>query len=95
MDSSITNHQCRLLGHAWHDVPSDWTPEFGFPITVRCERCNMERRDSCSTTTGDLMSRRYTYPVGYRIPRDVEKPTRSDFRLWFHREQRRRSKGRS
>lgn len=86
--------ECRLFGHAWHPVPSDWTPEIGSPITVRCERCDMERRDTCTRDTGELMSRRYTYPVGYRIPR-AETPTRSEFRLWFisaHTTKRRKAK---
>lgn len=74
---------CRLLGHFWHVVPSDWTPAFGEPFTVRCERCDIERRDSLNRNTGEVQSRRYTYPVGYQfVGIDAElRPRRDDFRL--------------
>ena len=73
---------CRLLGHAWHHVPSDWTPQFGEPMTVRCERCDMERRDSVQRGTGEVLSRRYTYPIGYQfVGLDAEaRPNRAVFR---------------
>lgn len=77
---------CRLLGHAWHPVPSDWVPQFGVPMTVRCERCDMERRDSCERGTGFVLARRYTYPLGYQFA-DIEpddRPNRNSFRaLWL------------
>lgn len=82
--------ECRLLGHAWHTVPSDWTPQYGVPMTVRCERCNIERRDSVNRYTGEVESRRYEYPDGYLFSRgpddlDFEKPRRVDFRLdWLN-----------
>jgi len=74
---------CRLLGHLWHVVPSDWTPTFGVPMTVRCERCNIERRDTLGRHTGHVESRRYTYPAGYNFHRDngTDLPRRDDFRL--------------
>lgn len=74
---------CRLLGHSWHEVPSDWTPAFGVPMTVRCERCDIERRDSLNRNTGEVLARRYTYPQGYNFHRDngTELPRRDDFRL--------------
>jgi hypothetical protein len=73
---------CRLLGHAWHHVPSDWKPEFGEPMTVRCERCDMERRDSVERGTGYVLSRRYTYPLGYQFTdREADdRPSRATFR---------------
>ena len=74
---------CRLLGHLWHVVPSDWTPMFGVPMTVRCERCNIERRDSLNRNTGEVQNRRYAYPAGYQFKHDdgMELPRRDDFRL--------------
>lgn len=73
---------CRLLGHLWHIVPSDWTPSFGVPMTVRCERCDIERRDTLSRNTGHVESRRYTYPAGYQFHRNGDElPRRDDFRL--------------
>lgn len=75
---------CRLLGHLWHTVPSDWTPMFGLPMTVRCERCDIERRDSIDGRNGHVLSRRYTYPKGYQFSHQddgLDLPKRDDFRL--------------
>lgn len=81
---------CRLLGHLWEIVPSDWTPTFGVPMTTRCERCSIERRDSIGRHNGMVESRRYVYPEGYLFSRDVEGvdlPRRVDFRLaWLDAE---------
>lgn len=76
--------ECRLLGHKWHVVPSDWTPTFGVPMTARCERCDIERRDTVDHYSGEVRSRRYTYPAGYNFHHDDEGPDlprRVDFRL--------------
>jgi len=76
-----------LIRHSWHIVPSDWTPMFGTPFTVRCERCNTERRDTLGTNTGEVLSRRYVYPDGYLYGRDDYKPTADEVRLlWIQRE---------
>lgn len=74
---------CRLLGHMWEIVPSDWTPQFGTPMTCRCERCSIERRDALNRNTGEVQSRRYVYPQGYLLTRDndLPSPTRTDFRV--------------
>jgi len=75
---------CRLLGHMWHIVPSDWVPQYGEPMTARCERCDIERRDSVQRNTGEVIGRRYTYPKGYQFSKDgdgPDLPTRTDFRL--------------
>src|SRR5262245_43012611 len=75
--------ECRLLGHQWHIVPSDWTPTFGVPFTARCERCDIERRDTVNRNSGHVESRRYTYPQGYNFHKEegIELPVRDDFRL--------------
>lgn len=93
MNRLVTGYKfqdCRLLGHLWFVVPSDWTPEYGIPMTCRCERCNIERRDSISKNSGEVESRRYVYPDGYLFRRDVDGealPRRTDFRLaWLNRE---------
>lgn len=81
---------CRLLGHSWEVVPSDWTPAFGVPMTCRCDRCSIERRDSVNRRTGAVESRRYVYPRGYQFARDEggpELPHRSDFRVaWLEQQ---------
>lgn len=81
---SPTHAQCRLLGHMWHIVPSDWTPSHGFPMTCRCERCDIERRDTIHQNTGEVANRQYRYPQGYQFKKDLDGevlPTRTDFRL--------------
>lgn len=75
---------CRLLGHAWLVVPSDWEPRYGAAMTTRCERCDIERRDEVNRNTGEVEARKYTYPEGYLFSRDYDEeelPTRIDFRL--------------
>jgi len=76
---------CHLLGHAWETVPSDWTPAYGgVPMTMRCMRCTMERRDTVGTNTGEVVSRRYVEPEGYywqRSSDDDVRPMRVDYRL--------------
>jgi hypothetical protein len=72
--------RCRTLGHAWIDVDSTWTPSWGIPLTLRCERCDMERRDTINNA-GELSTRRYTRPLGYLYTKDDPTPTRSQFRL--------------
>lgn len=52
--------------HAWFDADSDWAAPFGgTPFTLRCERCGTERRDTFDIH-GELMTRRYVYPEGYK-----------------------------
>jgi hypothetical protein len=52
-------------------------------MTMRCERCNMERRDAVGRYTGMIESRRYVQPEGYEISLEegYDRPTRVDFRL--------------
>ena len=71
--------RCRAIGHSWFDYDSNWTPKWGTPLTLRCERCGMERRDTVSFLTGELLNRRYTKPDNYGYERG-ESPTRSEFR---------------
>lgn len=71
--------RCNTLGHAWHDYDSSWTPMFGVPLTLRCERCGMERRDTVNDW-GKLLGRRYFRPPNYRYPKG-SRPTRDEFRV--------------
>jgi hypothetical protein len=76
---------CRTLGHAWHVVPADRAGSLGGdPMWLRCQRCNTERHDSISMSTGDLINRQYVYQDGYQHAFDEqfadEAPTRADFR---------------
>ena len=75
-------NDCRgMLRHSWHEVDSVWAHEGdGTPFTIRCERCGTERRDVLGTNTGEVVSRRYVYPVGYHIEGE-NRPKIVDFRL--------------
>lgn len=77
--------KCDVLRHAWHDVDSPWFVKRDWPrcdcLSMRCERCDRERRDVISLNTGDVVSRRYIAPPGYvKYARD-ERPTMAEFRL--------------
>jgi hypothetical protein len=51
----------------------------GTPLTLRCERCDTERRDTISPSTGALITRHYYYSDDYQYERGAS-PTRDDFR---------------
>jgi hypothetical protein len=72
--------RCRTFGHAWFDVDSDWKPSLGTPLTLRCERCTMERRDTISRNSGALITRHYYRPPAYQYAKG-ERPSMAEFRL--------------
>ena len=73
--------ECGALGHAWDFVDSNhWTANFGEPLTLRCMRCMMERRDKVMRDSRTVLGRRYIQPPGYKFARG-ERPTRVDFLL--------------
>lgn len=75
--------RCRTFGHAMDAIPAETIPEFGDPLWCRCMRCLTTRIDLIGTN-GQVISRRYIYPEGYRDafrhPGD-EPPTRPEFRM--------------
>lgn len=76
---------CRTLGHAWMPIAAEHVGRLGGdPLWLRCERCDTERHDSISRTTGDLMTRQYVYDDSYRHAFDESfadaAPSRADFR---------------
>jgi len=72
--------RCNTYGHSWFDYDnSDWTPLFGTPLVLRCERCGTERRDVIGSQ-GQVIQRNYSYPEGYRYGKG-ERPDRAQFRL--------------
>lgn len=71
---------CRTFGHAWFEYDSNWTPIFGTPITLRCERCGGERRDIIDAL-GRLGRRYYLMPEGYFYASGSDRPSRADMRL--------------
>lgn len=70
---------CRTYGHAWFEYDSNWTPLFGTPITLRCERCESERRDTIDSL-GRVAGRRYLHPENFAYAKG-ERPSRADMRL--------------
>ena len=74
---------CRTFGHAWFVIPGTRGALGGDPMWIRCERCDAERHDSISFVTGEVMSRSYVYPDGYRdafLTEGDAPPDRQDFR---------------
>lgn len=71
--------RCRTLGHSWFDYDSNWKSSIGTPLTLRCERCGMERRDTIGSN-GNLVGRHYHRPAGYQLRRGEYKPSRNNFR---------------
>lgn len=71
--------RCRTLGHSWFDYDSTWTPTFGVPLTLRCERCSTERRDTINEW-GTLLARHYYKPKNYDRVRGEPSLSRADFR---------------
>jgi len=76
-----------MLRHAWHSVDSNhWTRPMNashaseqVPFTIRCERCDTERRDVIDSN-GEVASRRYVYPPGYKIHQEEGAPKIREFR---------------
>lgn len=77
---------CHLFGHAWDYTNSTWTSSLGgVPVTLLCQRCGTERRETWSQVSGLMMGRRYLYPQGYSLAQSVtgvERPTRDELRAW-------------
>lgn len=58
--------KCRVLGHAWDEIPVTKRPEFGVYMWFRCERCSTLRYDIVNQFNGDLLSRSYQKPSDYK-----------------------------
>lgn len=83
--------RCRAFGHSWEEIPAARKPEFGVYVWLRCTRCTMERHDIINPFNGDLLSRAYDAPDGYRLSRD-EKPNVNTLRILILRFRRRQKK---
>lgn len=73
--------RCRHRGHAWDDIPVTEKRTANAVIWFRCERCASERHDEINRFNGELISRKYIYPTGYKLPKD-EKPTIQSLRIF-------------
>jgi hypothetical protein len=56
---------CQTIGHCWYPIDADRRPAFGWLWSLRCDRCGTVR-DDLVDHRGDLLSRGYRYPEGYR-----------------------------
>lgn len=66
---TVTYSACKgPIKHRWDLVVAspDQRPRFGTLALFRCDNCGTYRRDIFSRITGDLLSRGYDYPPGYR-----------------------------
>lgn len=78
-------YRCYTLGHAWFDYDDTGPPPYtGTVLALRCERCGTSRRDVVADGTGELLWRRYEYPMGYKY--GSERPTRDNFRVMLLRQ---------
>jgi hypothetical protein len=71
---------CRTYSHAWSQFyPTDWeAPLSGWRLSLRCTRCDTQRHDLISASSGGLLGRRYEWPEDYRIA--GEAPSRDELR---------------
>lgn len=69
--------QCRTFGHAWFEVEGAYKPLFGVLFSLKCERCDTVRNDVYGQR-GEVESRNYVYPEGYR---ESEKITKAEYRM--------------
>lgn len=74
--------RCYAWGHAWDEYGnSDWRPTMGQTFMVlRCIRCSTERREAYNLY-GEIETRHYHWPAGYRFSKGEGKPTKGEFRL--------------
>lgn len=75
---------CRTFGHAMDpraSKPGDEQPGLT-PIRVECVRCHTVRLDQVDTR-GEVVSRRYTWPPGYRLAKEDPRLTRAQYRQHF------------
>lgn len=74
--------ECRTFGHAWYQHEGN-VQNGVTPVLLRCERCTTVRYDEYGSNTGDLVSRSYQYPDGYKNATATKGKTKSDWRLSF------------
>ena len=73
---------CRTVGHSWDDNPhAEINSMWSWVMALRCTRCTCERFDALNNL-GEVVSRSYRYPDGYRITanRQGERTTRVGLR---------------
>ncbi len=79
--------RCKTYGHSWDEFRSTGSTRPA-NLTLRCTRCSMQRYDTVSPVTGELVSRSYDRPPGFRTARLA----RSDLRVELLRRLKKRSR---
>ena len=90
---------CRAFGHAWSPITTAYNAPVAkrvkagkqaWNIDVQCDRCTTKRHDLVSSS-GELATRRYVYPEGYkrtRIPRpELRMELRTVLKVWGSEEE--------
>lgn len=74
--------ECRTLGHAMFRFQANDLdrPDFGWRLSVRCERCSTQRHDIIDHRTGSIIGRRYIWPDGYLLEPGLGRTTRDEMR---------------
>lgn len=76
---------CHQAPHWMETIPANGAkrpPARCVNVWWRCNRCGTERHDVCEVATLAVVSRRYLYPVGYRVSRD-EMPDRRTWKATY------------
>lgn len=67
-DMPVEFVRCRTFGHQWDTFqPLSRVASWGTLLSLRCERCGMERYDTIDSI-GAVSVRTYTAPDGYTYP---------------------------
>lgn len=78
--------ECKTYGHSWDEYNAryaDAAPRGTDRLTLRCTRCGTTRHDTFDKVTGEVETRKYVYPSGYKEAVGV-KPSRAALRLMLH-----------
>lgn len=75
-DASYVFTACRTLGHSWHVLGVEWSPDNQSRVMrLTCERCFTTRTDVVAPS-GRLDGRNYTHSPAYKH----DKQTRTEWR---------------
>ena len=84
--------KCRSWGHEWDTfAPLRRRASWGTLMSLRCSRCSMERHDTIDAN-GDVSTRQYKPPPGYKLVGVDGRPKGAELRLEVIRRIRRQSR---
>jgi hypothetical protein len=64
---ALSIERCKTYGHAWYEqsIDSSYTPLFGTPVWLECERCGTRRKELWDVH-GNIAHRRYEHPADWK-----------------------------